>query len=339
MSASTSHAFPALHNAMWPGLVGKGPDSEPPIDLDTMLNLTAAAEVDGVKFDGVDLFLSLPHTDIDSSDDDLAKLAEKLASQGAEGGVAGGAGVAADRRRVGDGRCGGARAISDAGAQGLPDRAEAARAGNSAVRRGADRFGGGRGRLGEGSGGQYEADRARRSGKPARSPRISANGWRRRARSAGAACIAGGATCSCWRWSAGRRRSDSRRTWRTRCCSRWATTRRRTACCRRISTGRRRRRCTRLTRRWRRAASLDDRFPRGAERRHGEGLGLARQDGRHCPPRDPNGKLDIVRDAGAWLRDDGRQADARRSAHLLGRLHVPERDDDSTRRPGTTCCA
>jgi sugar phosphate isomerase/epimerase len=66
---------------MWPGLVGKGPDSEPPIDLDTMLNLTAATEVDGVRFDGVDLFLSLPHTDIDSSDDDLAKLAEKLASK------------------------------------------------------------------------------------------------------------------------------------------------------------------------------------------------------------------------------------------------------------------
>jgi len=63
---------------MWPGLVGKGPDSEPPIDLDTMLNMTAAAEVDGVRFDGVDLFLSLPHTDIDSSDDALARLADKL---------------------------------------------------------------------------------------------------------------------------------------------------------------------------------------------------------------------------------------------------------------------
>ena len=82
MSSTASHTFPALHNAMWPGLVGKGPDSEPPIDLDTMLNLTAATVVDGVKFDGVDLFLSLPHTDIDSSDDDLAKLAEKLASKG-----------------------------------------------------------------------------------------------------------------------------------------------------------------------------------------------------------------------------------------------------------------
>jgi hypothetical protein len=33
------------------GIVGKGPDSEPPIDLDTMLKLTAAAEVDEIKFD------------------------------------------------------------------------------------------------------------------------------------------------------------------------------------------------------------------------------------------------------------------------------------------------
>src|SRR6266480_2865634 len=78
----TTHKYPALHNAMWPGLVGKGPDSEPPIDLDTMLNLTAAAQVDGARFEGVDLFLSLPHTDIDSTDDDLKQLAEKISSKG-----------------------------------------------------------------------------------------------------------------------------------------------------------------------------------------------------------------------------------------------------------------
>jgi sugar phosphate isomerase/epimerase len=86
MSSTASHTFPALHNAMWPGLVGKGPDSEPPIDLDTMLNLTAATRVNGARFEGVDLFLSLPHTDIDSSDDDLARLAEKLASKGLRAG-------------------------------------------------------------------------------------------------------------------------------------------------------------------------------------------------------------------------------------------------------------
>lgn len=78
---STQNKYPALHNAMWPGLVGKGPDSEPPIELDTMLDLTVAAEVDGVKFEGVDLFLSLPHTDIDSSDDDMKVLADKLSSR------------------------------------------------------------------------------------------------------------------------------------------------------------------------------------------------------------------------------------------------------------------
>src|SRR5882672_9883528 len=83
---TVSNTLPKLHNAMWPGLVGKGPGSEPPIDLETMLKLTAATRVDGVRFDGVDLFLSLPHTDIDSSDDDLARLADKLASKGLRAG-------------------------------------------------------------------------------------------------------------------------------------------------------------------------------------------------------------------------------------------------------------
>ncbi len=77
---SPKHKLPAIHNAMWPGIVGKGGDSEPAIDLDTMLDLTAAAEVNGTRFDGVDLFLSLPHTDIDSTDDDLKQLADKLAA-------------------------------------------------------------------------------------------------------------------------------------------------------------------------------------------------------------------------------------------------------------------
>ena len=29
------NTYPRLHNAMWPGLVGKGPDSEPPIGIST----------------------------------------------------------------------------------------------------------------------------------------------------------------------------------------------------------------------------------------------------------------------------------------------------------------
>jgi sugar phosphate isomerase/epimerase len=75
------HKCPAIHNAMWPGLVGKGPDSEPFIDLETMLDLTAQAEVDGIRFDGVDLFLSLPHTSIDSTDDELKQLVESIAKR------------------------------------------------------------------------------------------------------------------------------------------------------------------------------------------------------------------------------------------------------------------
>src|SRR5258707_2761511 len=66
---------------MWPGLVGKGPGAEPPIDLETMLDLTARTEVDGVRFDGVDLFLSDPHVSIDSTDDDVKRLTDRIASR------------------------------------------------------------------------------------------------------------------------------------------------------------------------------------------------------------------------------------------------------------------
>jgi len=78
---SENQQYPKLHNAMWPGLVGKGDDSEAPIDLDTMLDLTAGADVNGVKFDGVDLFLADPHTSIDASDDEIKKLADKVSSR------------------------------------------------------------------------------------------------------------------------------------------------------------------------------------------------------------------------------------------------------------------
>src|SRR6202049_1759471 len=81
MSTENAHQYPALHNAMWPGLVGKSPDSEPPIDLETMLTLTASAEVDGIRFDGVDLFLFAPHVKIDSSDDDLKRLVDRIAAR------------------------------------------------------------------------------------------------------------------------------------------------------------------------------------------------------------------------------------------------------------------
>jgi sugar phosphate isomerase/epimerase len=74
--------FPKLHNAAWPGVVGKGEGSEPPIPLDTMLDLTAAAEVAGQRFDGVDLFLFDPHVSIDSTDKQLEALAQNVRSRG-----------------------------------------------------------------------------------------------------------------------------------------------------------------------------------------------------------------------------------------------------------------
>lgn len=76
------HAYPKLHNAAWPGVVGKEPGTDhPPIDLETMLDLTAAAEVDGIKFDGFDIFLYDPHISIDATDDELKALADKAASR------------------------------------------------------------------------------------------------------------------------------------------------------------------------------------------------------------------------------------------------------------------
>jgi len=87
-SLVTIHPFmnyPKLHNAMWPGLVGKGgdePEAEPAISLDRMLELTAGADVDGQKFDGIDYFLFHPHTDPDASDDELKAIADKIANHG-----------------------------------------------------------------------------------------------------------------------------------------------------------------------------------------------------------------------------------------------------------------
>ena len=78
-----SHAKPRLHNAMWPGLVGKEDGTDhPPIPLSRMLELTAAAEVNGQKFEGVDCFLFHPHTDPDASDDDLRRIADEIAGYG-----------------------------------------------------------------------------------------------------------------------------------------------------------------------------------------------------------------------------------------------------------------
>ena len=80
----SGNSKPKLHNAMWPGLVGKGTGEgqEPPISLERMLELTAAANVRGQKFEGIDYFLFLPHTDPQASDDELKRIADMIAAKG-----------------------------------------------------------------------------------------------------------------------------------------------------------------------------------------------------------------------------------------------------------------
>ena len=138
----------------------------------------------------------------------------------------------------------------------------------------------------------------------------------------------------------GRRRSASRPTWRTRCSSRWATTRPTIASCPRTSTGRIRRRSTRALRKMTDALrpwTID--FHVAQNDATVKGSGSHDKTGRHCQPLDPNGKLDIVKHAGFWLRDENGNVTRKVRAHLLGRLHVPERRRWASRRPGTTSSA
>ena len=79
---ASANNFPKLHNAMWPGLVGKGSKEEPALDLDTMIDLTAKASVNGVKFDGIDIFHAGPHTNIDADSDEIKRLADKAGGHG-----------------------------------------------------------------------------------------------------------------------------------------------------------------------------------------------------------------------------------------------------------------
>jgi Xylose isomerase-like TIM barrel len=77
--------YPKLHNAAWPGVVGKGGEgNDPCIPLEEMLDLTAEAEVDGRRFDGVDIFLFDPHVSIDASDQELEGLAKMVRSRDLE---------------------------------------------------------------------------------------------------------------------------------------------------------------------------------------------------------------------------------------------------------------
>ena len=54
-----------LHNAMWPGIVGKGQGAEEEaISLQRMIELTCNTRVHGQTFDGIDLILAAPHLNL-----------------------------------------------------------------------------------------------------------------------------------------------------------------------------------------------------------------------------------------------------------------------------------
>ncbi len=109
--SSHTNTYPKLHNAAWPGIVGKGaPDSEPIIALDTLLQLTANARAGDQKFDGIDLFITAPHFPIDADAGEVRRMSDHIASYGLKvgsfvapiwGGAGGGSamGSADDRAR------------------------------------------------------------------------------------------------------------------------------------------------------------------------------------------------------------------------------------------------
>ncbi len=326
------HNRPALHNAMWPGLVGKGPDSEPPIDLDTMLDLTAAAEVNGARFDGVDLFLFAPHVDIDSTDDDIE--AARRASRFTESGdrLRGRSRMAADRRRLGDGIGSRSQEFPDSGPQGLRDRQEAARAAASVSMASSAS-------IPPRALSEWAKDPSGNTAKIAetfREAAIIAEGFGERLAAEGEICWGGmhswkrmvelledGGPAQNPRLSGGHGAHAALHARLQRAGRSHPA--RELRLVRQSVLDDALRTMTRALRPW----TID--FHVAQNDATVKGSGSHDKTGRHCLPRDPNGKMDIVQVAGFWMRDENGDSDPRLPAHLLGRLHVPQRSDARSR--------
>ena len=300
-----------------------------------MLDLTAAAEVDGIKFDGVDLFLYDPHINIDASDDDLKALAEKATSRGlVVGSVVAPVWLPTGGSAMDEGE--GRKKFLPAGPEGLPDRQTAARAGRSALWRRPDRLGVRPGRLAPipRATRQKIAETFKQAGAIARDhgERLAAEGeicwggmhsWRTMVdllERVGEPETVGfqADMAHTLLYTLGENAPEDRILPEDFDWKRPGDPRRGPEDADR------------------RAAALDDRLPRRPERRHGLRLGLARphrpplpgdrpqRQARHPPPR----RLLAPR------RE--RQAHQEVPPHLLGRLHVPQRRHDEAARPGTT---
>ena len=62
--------------------MGEQGGEENDLSLRRMLELTAEAEVDSRKFDGVDLFLFNPHIDPEADDGEILRIADMIAGYG-----------------------------------------------------------------------------------------------------------------------------------------------------------------------------------------------------------------------------------------------------------------
>ena len=141
--------------------------------------------------------------------------------QGSHGRLAGRAGVAADRRRLGDGQRRGAEGVPDAGAQGVPIGRKLRRPRRPPLRRRPHRLGRQSGGVGEGSRRQHEEDRRDLPRRPPTSRKSTGE----RLAAEGEICWGGMHSVQRERRAAGdggpaARPSASRPTWRTRCSSR-----------------------------------------------------------------------------------------------------------------------
>ena len=194
--------------------------------------------------------------------------------------LAGRAGVAADRRRIGDGQRRGAEGVPDAGAQGVRDRPEAAKTSASAATASSASTRPPARRTGR----RIPPATRRRSPRPSRRPPISpsppASGSPPKGKSAGAACTACKRNVELLEMvNRPKTRRLPGRHGAHAALHDGLQRARGSPPARRTSTGRiRRRSTTALKKMTERAAAVDVRFPRRAERRHREGLGLARQD-------------------------------------------------------------
>ena len=325
------HKHPALHNAMWPGLVGKGPDSEPPIALDTMLDMTAATSVDGVKFDGVDLFLSDPHTSIDASGDDLKRLADGVGRRGLVVGslvapvwppTGGGSamGDEADRKKFltqVQKACAIGRTLRDLGIR----KYGVIRIDSSA------------------SPGDWAKDPAGNTKRIAETFRQAAD----IAEAHGERLAAEGEIC----W--GGMHSWKRMVELLEAVGRPKTVGMQTDMAHTLlfllGANAPEDRLLPADYDWSDPGVLDEAFRKMTHALRPwtidfhiaqndatvKGSGSHDKTGRHCLPLDPNGKLDIVKHAGFWLRDDNGAVTHAVGARVLGRLYVPERRHDAAR--------